>query len=293
MRRLVSAAVLLVVFGGPSWVGAQTSSDLAIWKEFVQLLKTDALTVDRIHRDDIRTPESRLASLKEWTKDADWAEWEATPKVVRHGNLVSFIIRIGESRKSPWDFIVCFVVEDGRWSYRFLEGIFIRLDQIGALPAEASSFPDLPEERKHWMRQETYWSKMVWLYNEMTRLKGKEYALSLFRDGAGYALAATVWVPFFPPHRSFILFLCWEQAKLQGNKVVLEKLDDNEAVVRFDDHQYFALYQQTSHLKEQIALGDYIGIFEALWSDRAKAAGWNLEIDGQGRQIYLRFSRVK
>jgi len=78
---------------------------------------------------------------------------------------------------------------------------------------------------------------------------------------------------------------------MQGNKVVLEKLTDREAVVRFDDHQFFALYMQTSHLREQIALGDYMGIFEAIWQDRARAAGWNLQIDGQGPTIYLRFSR--
>lgn len=295
MNRYLVLAVILVLSAGPALASAQPQSDLAIWKEFVQLLKTGALTLDRIHPEEYRNPETDLANLKEWTKGTDWSEWERTPKVVRYGNLVSFFIRIGESRRSPWDYVVCFIVEDGRWFYRFLEGIFIRLDQVGPLPADAAGFPDLSEDRKHWMRQETYWSKMVWLYNEMTRLKGKEYALSLFRDGAGYALAATSWVPFFPTHRSFILYLCWEEAKLQGNKVVLEKLEDGEAIVRFDDHQFFALYRQASHLKQQISLADYDGIFEAVWRDRAEAAGWKLSIekqgDKQGWKIYLRFTR--
>jgi len=292
MKKIIGRTAILILLASPSFAPADAPNDLGIWKEFVRLLKTDALTLDRIHPDDIRTPESRLSSLKEYVKGEDWTEWEATPKIVRYGNLVSFIIELGKSRNSPWTYIFCFNVENGRWTYRFVEGIFIRLDQIGALPAEAAGFPDLPEDRKHWMRQEIYWTKMVWLYNEMMRLKGTEYALGLFRDGAGYALAATTWVPFFPTPRAFILYLCWEQAKLQGNKVTLEKLDDNEAVVRFDDHQYFALYMQTSHLKEQIALGDYMGIFEAIWQDRARAAGWDLQIDGQGRQIFLRFIRA-
>jgi hypothetical protein len=291
MKKMIGIAVFLVLVITPEFVSAQPHPDLVIWKEFVLLLKADALPLDRIQSGDIRTPESRLAGLKDFVKGTDWTEWEAAPEVVRHGNLVSFITTLGKSRNSPWKYIFCFAVEEGRWSFRFMEGIFIRLDQIGDLPADAAGFPDLPEDRKHWMRQEYYWSKMVWLYNEMTRLKGTDYALSLFRDGAGYALAATVWIPFYPTHRAFILYLCWEQAKLQGNKVTLEKLDDNEAVVRFDDNQYFALYQQASHLKEQIALGDYIGIFEAIWQDRARAAGWDLQIDGQGRQIFLRFSR--
>ena len=290
-HKTAVVAFLMMITIAPPFTSAQSREDLAIWKEFVRLLRSDTFPLDRIHPDDLRPPESRLARLKDFVKETDWAEWETAPEVVRRGGLVSFIATLGKSRNSPWKYVFCFVVQDGRWSFRFTEGIFIRLDQIGDLPADAAGFPDLPEERKQWMRQEIYWSKMVELYNEMTRLKGTEYALGLLRDGAGYALAATTWIPFFPTARAFILYLCWEQAKLQGNKVTLEKLDDNEAVVRFDDHQYFALYMQASHLKEQIVLGDYIGIFEAIWQDRARAAGWGLQIDGQGRRIYLRFSR--
>jgi len=291
-HKITLVAILMMILLAPQFISARSQEDVAIWKEFVRLLKTDALPLDRVHPDDPRTPESRLARLKDFVKDTDWTEWETAPEVIRHGNLVSFITTLGKSRNTPWKYIFCFAVEDGRWLYRFTEGIFIRLDQIGDLPVDTAGFPDLSEERKQWMRQEIHWSKMVRLYNEMTRLKGTEYALGFIRDGAGYALAATTWIPFYPTPRAFILYLCWEQAKLHGNKVTLEKLDDNEAVVRFDDHQYFALYLQTSHLKEQIALGDYIGIFEAMWQDRARAAGWDLQIDGQGRQIFLRFNRV-
>jgi hypothetical protein len=291
MRRKIAVAVFLALIVVPSFVSAAPQDDLTIWKEFVQLLKTDALTLDRIHPADPRTQESRLAGLRDFVKGTDWKEWEAAPEIVHHGNLVSFIITLGQKLNSPWTYTFNFVVEDGRWYCRFLEGIFIRLDKVGELPDDASGFPDLPEERKHWMRQETFWSKMIWLYNEMVGVKGKDYALNLFKDGDGYALAASTWVPFYPTPRAFILYLCWEQAKLQGNKVTLEKLGENEAVVRFDDIQYFALYMRTSHLKKQISLDDYIKIFETIWQDRARAAGWNLKIDGQGRQIYLRFSR--
>ncbi len=283
-------AVLLLVA-----LSAGGQDDLAMWREFVQLLKSDTLTVDRIHPADPRTPESRLAGLKEFAKAADWSEWEAAPEVVRSGNLVSFIITLGQSRNSPWEYIFCFIVEDGRWYYRFQEGIFIRLDKVGKLPVAAAAFPDLPEERKHWMRQEIYWSEQVRLFNFLTREKGKDFAFRWVAEGigngVGYLLGAATWVPFYPPHKAFILYLCWEQAKLLGNKVVLEKLDENEAVVRFEDLTYFALYMRATHLKQQISLEDYIKIFETIWQDRARAAGWNLTIDGQGRKIYLRFSR--
>ncbi|MCJ7589660.1 MAG: hypothetical protein MUQ00_17475 [Candidatus Aminicenantes bacterium] len=295
MRRKIAVAVFLALIVVPSFVSAAPQDDLTIWKEFVQLLKTDALTADRVRPASPLTPESQLALLRDFAKNATWEEWEAAPEVVRYGNLVSFIITLGQKRNSPWSYTFNFVVEDGRWYYRFLEGIFIRLDKVGKLPADASGFPDVPEERKDWMRQEIYWSEQVRLFNFLAQEKGKDIAFRWVAEGigngVGYLLGAATWVPFYPPSRAFILYLCWEQAKLQGNKVTLEKLGENEAVVRFDDIQYFALYMRTSHLKKQISLDDYIKIFETIWQERARAAGWNLKIDGQGRQIYLRFSR--
>jgi hypothetical protein len=269
--------------------------EIAIWKEFVALLRKDAMSLDRIRPASPLTPESQLALLKDFAKRADWDEWEAAPEAVRYGNYVSFIVTLGKKQGSPWSYTFNFVVENGRWYYRFLEGIYIRLDKVTSFPADASSFPDRTEEDKHWMRQEAYWSEQVALFNLLTRELGKDGAWRWVRGelskGVGYALAATTWVPFFPTHRSFILFLCWEQAKLWGDKVTLEKLDEHEAVVRFDDLTYFALYQRASHLKQQISREDYIKIFETIWQERAQAAGWKLSIDGKGRQIFLRFSR--
>ena len=107
----------------------------------------------------------------------------------------------------------------------------------------------------------------------------------------GYFLGAKTWVPFFPPHRAFILYLCWEQANLRGNKVTLVKLTDNEAIVRFDETNYFALYVRATHLKNQISIEDYAKIFEDIWQARADSAGWNLRIEGKGKQITFYFTR--
>jgi hypothetical protein len=267
----------------------------AIWREFVSLLETDALSVDRVRPPSPMSPESQLALLKDFAKRADWEEWAAEPEVVRSGNLISFIITLGQKRNSPWTYTFNFETEGGRWYYRFLEGIVLRLDKIGPLPADASTFPDRSDEDKSWMRQELYWSEQVALFNFLTRESGKESAWRWVRQGlakgAGYALTATVWVPFYPTHRAFILYLCWEQAKLWGDKVRLEKLDDHEAVVRFEDLTYFVLYERTSHLRQQISFEDYTKIFETIWQERARAAGWALTVDGRRQRIFFRFSR--
>jgi hypothetical protein len=277
----------LVIFSNPGFAFRQDA--LKIWREFVSALKNDRLTLENIRPPDHLSEESQLQILSLFRANAVWEEWEVEPEIVKHGDLITFIISLKQKSKSAGTYTFNFIVENGQWYFRFLEGIVIRLDKVTSLPA--SEFPDLPEARKAWIRQESYWSKMIGIYNSLVEAKGKDYAMGIFLDGAGYALAATVWIPFFRPSRSFILYLCWEQANLHGNKVTLEKLEDNEATVRFDDLQYFALYMRTSHLKQQISLEDYIGIFEAIWQDRAKNAGWNLEIEGKGRQIVFHFTR--
>ncbi len=280
-------------FGGAA--SATSPDDLAIWREFVAALKADSLAVERIHPPKPLTAESQLALLKGFTKGAAWEEWEVAPEIVRFENLVSFFITLGQKRNSPWTYTFNFEVEDGRWYYRFLEGIFLRLDKVISLPADAAAFPDRPGESKNWMRQEIYWSEQVRLFNFLSREIGQEGAWRWVKtgpgNGVGYVLGATTWVPYFPPHRAFIFYLCWEQAKLQGENITLEKVDDHEAVVRLDDSTYFSLYQRASHLKTQISFEDYCKIFETIWQDRAAAAGWKLTVDGQGRKIYLRFSR--
>jgi len=165
----------------------------------------------------------------------------------------------------------------------------LRLDRIG--PPPVSSFPDLPEERKAWMRDEIQTSMDIARYVDLAREKGREAALSWFRDGAGYALAARTWVPFVPPERAFILYLCWEQANLHGEKLTLEELGDAEARVRFVP-RFFELYHRTTHLSTEIGEADYRQLFETIWRNRATHGGWDIAITYEGDDCVFRFTRA-
>ena len=186
-----------------------------------------------------------------------------------------------------------FLVEGGAWYFRHLEAINIRLDKTGPLPA--STFPDVDEATKAHIREETGWSREVRVFNELASLKGRDFAFDFFEDGNGYFLAARTWVPFVEPRKAFILYACWEQANLRGNTVTLEKLDDAAAVVRMSTY-FFGLYKASAHLPQQIPFEDYTRIFETIWKDRARAAGWSLEIDYKDEgfrasECVLRFKR--
>ena len=51
---------------------------------------------------------------------------------------------------------------------------------------------------------------------------------------------------------------------MRGEDVTLEVLEEREALVRWRNPRYFALYMQTGHLRQQIAVEDYAAIFERI-----------------------------
>jgi len=290
---ILTAAVMLATSCGDRGGGAPVAgADQIVWREFVAAMKAGGLPPDRIKPYDENLKEPILVWLKEMSAKAAWAEWEKTPKVRRVGEHVHFLLPLTFDGQTA-DYCLTFLVEDGAWSFRHLEAITIPLDEIGPLPT--STFPDTDEPTKAHIREETLWSREIRVFNEISALKGKEYAFDFFKDGAGYALTARTWVPFVEPDKALILYACWEQANLRGNAVRLEKLDEREAVVELSTF-FFKLYHVSAHLRQQIPFEDYTKIFETVWQDRAQAAGWTLEIEYgnegfRASECRLRFKR--
>lgn len=293
---ILTAAVLLSAACGDRGGGAPAAgvggADLSIWREFVTAMKTGGLTSAKVrpYYEELRQP--ILGWLKEMSDKATWAEWEKTPEVHRVRDQVHFLIPLTFDGRTA-SYCLTFLVEGGAWYFRHIEAINIRLDKMGPLPT--SAFPDVDEPTKAHIREETQWSREIRVFNELAALKGKSYALDFFKDGEGYFLAAKTWVPFVEPQKALVLYACWEQANLRGNTVTLEKLDEGEAVVKLSTF-FFKLYHVSAHLAQQIPFEDYTKIFETIWKDRARAAGWALEIE-YGNEGYraseclLRFKR--
>jgi hypothetical protein len=254
----------------------QSHDNFRVWREFVEALKKGQVTADKVRPYPEMAPyrETLMGFLNTMREKAIWQEWQATPECYRVGNHLHYLIPLSfDGEKVTYCFT--FLTEGENWYFRHLEGITIRLDKIATLPT--SEFPDIAEQKKAWLRQERYWSEQVRLFNFLVKEKGKDFAFSWFADGRGYLLAAKAQVPFLPPEKAFVLYLCWEQAKLNASNITLEKLDDQEAIVRMKP-LYFQLYEGTGHLKEQISSADYRRIFETRWQDRANKAGWDLNI---------------
>jgi hypothetical protein len=263
-------------------------ADTKIWDEFLSVLKSGNVTPDRIRPYDESLKEPILGFLKTLREGVDWSKPVPAPEIFAVENRVNYVVTFTYKSSEQGTFCFTLLKDDGAWYFQHMESIFIRLDKLGPLPV--STFPDLREESKAWMREETQTTKDVRLFNTLAELKGREYAFAYFRDGNGYFLAARTWVPFVPTHRAFILYLCWEQANLRGNAVTLEKLDDHEAVVRMTSN-VLSLYQRAAHLKQQIAFEDYLRIFESIWQDRGEKAGWKLAISYRDAECTFHFTR--
>jgi len=265
--------ILLLWSVSPSWASAQDAD--AIWHQFTDALLGDRITAERVRPLDPSLTEPLLMFLGTLRREVPAEQWERVPEVHRVGAMMHYVLPFTDAGDTS---LFCFSlrIEGDTWYFAHLESIFIRLDTLSVFPA--SRFPDLPEPTKAWMRAEKYWSHIVSLRGVLLRERDEDYFLSLLKDGPGYFLEAKAWVPFLPPHRAFVLYLCWEQSVLQGNRVVLECMSDSLARLSTTPI-FFQLYTRAAHLKGQISPDEYRRIYETIWQDRARSAGWTLEIE--------------
>jgi len=264
----------------------------AIWSEFITQLKNREITLDKIRPMDELGDNFKpvlLGFLDSLRVQASEEDWEVLPEIIDQDDKLLFIFP-WSTRFDKTDYCLTFSLEGSDWYIQHLEAIFLRLDRYGDLPV--SEFPDIDDRTKTWIRQETYWSYIIInFYLPLSKKYGKQYALSLLKDGGGYYVAAKTWVPFMPEHKAFILYLCWEQSNLRGNDITLLSLNDSEAVLEMGSY-FFALYGVTSHMRNLVSFEEYKEIFETIWHDRAKYAGWELKIDyGDNYTVRFNFTR--
>jgi hypothetical protein len=253
-----------------------------VWVSFVKMLKIgDVSSIPiRPYYPNLHNPLKEI--LQNMRRNADWSKWEVQPEAHLVGDQVHFLLPLQEQVT----YCFSFLLESGEWYFQHVECITLRLDKVDSLPT--SHFPDLPEEKKAWIREEIRVSEMVRLFQWLLKNNGRSFAMDWFLDGEGYLLAARAWVPFVPVHQAFILYLCWEQASLRGSAVTLVEMNDLAARVQIQPI-YFQLYKHTTHLKQQISFEDYRCLFETIWIDRASKAGWDLTFSYQNEICELFF----
>lgn len=287
-NNLLTPIVAVVVLNAITATHAVSQTGGKIWKEFVWLLRHDEFGAHRILPYDESLRSTLVGYLHAMREKADWREWEVEPEILVVDREYHCLVPLTfDSSRTTYCFT--FLSGDGMWYLRHLQNLIVRLDTISRLPA--SSFPDLSEAQKAWVREENAWALRAKLFGALARAVGKDSALEQFKDGSAYLLNARSRVAVLPPWKAFILYLCWEQAQLSGSEVTLVALDDSEAVVHLTPIALL-LHSRSGALSLQIGPDDQRSIFEAMWRDRAAAAGWQVDFTYQAEMCVMKFRRT-
>lgn len=275
MRKVIICLLMLYFL---AVLSLQTfgQNDTLVWKEFLISLKEGQISREKIKPYHESLTDPILNFLATFRKNAVWKEWERPSEIHRVNEKVHFLIPLCWGSDNCSNFCFSFITENNNWYFHHVENVNIRLDTITNLPT--SDFTKLPDKTLHWIRAEYNWTLYIKFYNFLKEDKGIDFALNWINDGIGYYLAAKTWVPFIEPEKALILYTCFDLSVVRGNEVSLQKLEDNEAIILWESN-YLKLYQVSGHIRTQISVEEYRQIFEKLWQERAKAAGWMLEID--------------
>ena len=244
---------------------------LRIWTEFIEKLKKNQFD----NSDCIRHSKMNYAEVfksRRWQSLKNFITKQDNPEIEYGEEKIIFKLKSGEKEELRLDFIV----RDNRWYFYMLDGLTIPIKKIPALPfAEFSPYPEF-ENR---MRMKYHISKKVQFYLKLKQEKGKEEALSWFRDGEGYKLNIESWMPYFTLRKAFVVFTAWVENRYWGQKTVIEEFSESRSVLLFRDNEVFIIYDVTGHLQPRIGREEYRELFEDQWRNRAFHVGWNIQFE--------------
>ena len=132
---------------------------------------------------------------------------------------------------------------------------------------------------------------LITLLLRFKSLLGKEEAVRQFLDGDGELLAARSWVPFYSDGLALVAYLAWMENRLNGERTAITLFTETRGELWFYGQLQRRIYALSGHLKQQIDADEYRELIEAVWRDRARAGGWQLECRYEEEDTALVFTQ--
>ena len=252
-----------------------------VWSEFCDKLRTEQLD-----EDDFTDETKGFCSLLlcgSAAKERREKYLAAPFKFLTGQSKVSVLVQCPDD-----DYRFDFIISGSEWKLAFIECITLPVFDICSLPY--SKFKKLANKETDIYREKEI-SKTIYMYNEFKKLLGQNGAIRMFLDGEGEVICSRSWVPFFDDSLSYIAYAAWMENRIYGEKVVIERFDEECSCLRFCEHIWRKMYSVTGHLRYMIDYDEYLFLFESIWKDRAKAAGWNLKVEYSGEDTILIFEK--
>ena len=240
-----------------------------IWSSFQEKLKFDTLTASDFTAEMGKFLQpllcgERSAFRRQKFLDSPYDIYEGSEKV-------SVISHCADD-----DYRFDFLFDGIAWKLAFIECITLPISDIDALPY--TKFTPLEGKELH-IRREKEISRLVYFYLKFKELTGKEKALAMLQDGDGEFICARSWVPYYSDNLSYIAYSAWYESRINGENIVIKKFQEEKCEVTIYDHVWRSMYCTAGHLKSVIEYPEYMELFESIWKNRAKSAGWEIAFD--------------
>ncbi len=248
----------------------------SIWRDFRDKLQSGALTDEDCARPELASFLNANQGMKDFIARCE------EPMCESGEQKLIFRLKSGATHEIRLDF----ATDEGEWRLCTLDGLTLPVGDIAELPfADFAPYPDHVD----WIRLELAVTEQVFLYLRLKEEKGKEEALSWFRDGEGYVRGVEAWVPYFTLRRSFVAYAGWIERRCWGHRIVIEEFSDERSTLLFEDYDLLRLYDVAGHLQPKLAREEFVELFEDRWRDRAWYAGWlaRFTYDGYDTRMIL------
>lgn len=237
-----------------------------IWETFQAKLKCDTLTASDFTAEMGKFLQPLLCGERSALRRQKFLD--SSYDIYERSGKISVISHCADD-----DYRFDFLLDGTAWRLAFIECITLPISDIDALPY--TKFIPLEGKEFH-IRREKEISRLVYFYLKFKELVGKENALALLHDGDGEFICARSWVPFYEDSLSYIAYSAWYESRIHGENVVIKEFRPEKCEVMIYDHIWKSMYFTAGHLKSMIGYAEYMELFEAIWKDRAKSAGWEI-----------------
>lgn len=259
----------------------KTNKSLDIWNEFQVKLKNDTLTVSDFTTEMCQYLKPLLCGEHSAARRQKFLD---SPFDIYEGvNKVSVVSHCADD-----DYRFDFLLNGISWKLAFIECITLPVFGINVFPY--SEFLSLDKKELH-IRREKEISQLVYFYLKFKELVGKTKAIEMFYDGKSEYVCARSWVPFYSDSLSYIAYAAWYESRINGENVAIQEFQDSKCEVAMYNHIWRNMYFTVGHLKPVIDYSEYMELFESIWKDRARSAGWEIQFTYEDEYTSLIFSR--
>jgi hypothetical protein len=185
-------------------------------------------------------------------------------------------------------FVFTLIKEAGSWKISHMENIRFPLYDIPALPYR--EVYQLPQDKRSSMMAERDMAFKSFIFAQLEKDHGKEFASNFFLDGPGFRVAMDAWLPFVEGAAQFALFYAIIESNYYGSKCLVTKATEEEAEIHLAPLRDLEILKVAS-FNPKIPTDEYKNLYARIMKDRAAACGLDIDVSFQDTGCILKLRK--